>query len=370
MLAVALDEGFGKASRRMCSQEISPSTIGLGIEERWLASGAVAVGVDRLVDSFGRVELVLGRPWLDSSLASGTVGPAVTLPVHMLGEHLAAIEHALDKEKLVARLLKGDRAAFSELHAIALCVPNDRVEIEIEPPIIVGNGPRVPDFRVRMHGEPWVHVEVTAPTASETALAAQGAASELVRIATLRDGMTIQVRFRREPLESDQQAAAEDLDAIQLGAVIDRAMFVMHASPATHEVAPIGGDESGRPIYGCMTGLVDGDRRSAIVVRVPYTDERAQQVLDAEAKQLPKEGPGLVCVLTTYGAYWSDLIERSYSPKIRRRISGALLFQSGIRGSESGYRLPTTGRLVANRHARTPLPDWLLTHLETLPSGY
>jgi siroheme synthase len=76
--------------------------------------------------------------------------------MHVFGEQLAVLERAAKKEKLISRLKNGDRAASSELHALALCVPNDRVEIEIEPEIEVGGGPRVPDFRLRMSGEPWV----------------------------------------------------------------------------------------------------------------------------------------------------------------------------------------------------------------------
>src|SRR5262249_28962335 len=103
------------------------------IEERWLGGCAVEVDIHQLVDSFNRLEGVFGRPWLDRSLESGVVGPVVTLPLHVLGVQLAVLQRAVGKEKLVARLRNGERAAHSELHALALCSPDDQVEIEIEP---------------------------------------------------------------------------------------------------------------------------------------------------------------------------------------------------------------------------------------------
>jgi hypothetical protein len=340
------------------------------IEERWLGGDRLDVDTQQLVDSFNMIERVLGRPWLEQSLAPGFVGPGIALPLHVFGEQLAVLEGADKKEKLVARLRNGDRAASSELHAIALCAPNDRVQIEIEPEIEVDGGRRVPDFRLRMPGEPWVHVEVTAPTASEAARAAQSTAKALAASVTLRWGTTIQVRFRREPELEDLDAVVRAIAAIEMDGVVDREMFIVHAYAATPDVSPIGNDENDRPIYAYMQGIIEGDKRAMIVVRVPYTDERAQQVIDAEARQLPKRGPGLIFVFTTYGKYWRGLIERSYSPSIRRRISGAVLFHNSIAIGVRGLRLATAGRLVSNAHARTPIPDWLRTHLEAIPLDY
>src|SRR5262245_53677298 len=181
-----------------CGQSSRDVITATEIQERWLGGCAVDVDIGQLVDSFNRVENVLGRAWLDRTIASGVVGPAVALPVHALGERLAVLQRATGKEKLVARLQNGDRAAYSELHALALCTPDD-LEVEIEPAIQVGGGTRVPDFRLRRTGEPWVHVEVTAPTASETAQAAESAATSIAGAVALRERTTVQVRFRREP---------------------------------------------------------------------------------------------------------------------------------------------------------------------------
>src|SRR5262245_1560664 len=126
--------------------------------------------------------------------------------------------------------------------------------------------------------------------------------------------------------------------------------------PSSHRSAMT---SRGRPTFGNAVGRVSKEARALLSVRVPYTDLRGQQVVDAKARQLPKEGPGLICVVTTHGKYWESLIERCFSPTIRRRISGVLLFATGLLPGEHGMELQTAGRLLSNPHARVPLPPWL-----------
>jgi hypothetical protein len=155
-----------------------------------------------------------------------------------------------------------------------------------------------------------------------------------------------------------------------LDQTIDRPNFIIHTRPATPVLTPIGGDEHGRPIFGNAVFRVSGENRALVSVRVPYPDLRGQQVIDAEARQLPKEGPGLICIATGHGKYWRSLIERSFSPTIRRRISGVLLFETGLLLGDHGIELQTAGRLLSNPHARQPLPSWLEASLHRLPAAF
>ena len=337
------------------------------IETRWLGDDAVDIGVEALVDSFNRAELLLGRDWLEQPLSSGATGSAVALPLHVVGERLRTIEQAHRRQKLIARVRNRDEAALSELHAIALCAAADGIEIEIEPEIIVDRRNRIPDFRLRRRNETWVHVEVTAPTLSESGQAAANAATWLASsVESIPDGVTVQVRFRDEPTHKDLAEVLEQVPGTCVGQTVDRPRFVMFVAQASPSFTPAGSDERGRPIMGAIRGRLHGDQRAGLLVRVPFTDERGQRILDSEAKQLPKEGPGLVCILTNYTNYWSGLIERSFSSTVRRRISGVLLFHSGIVPGDRGARLPTIGRLFRNPHARVPLPSWLIGTLEGL----
>ena len=184
---------------------------------------------------------------------------------------------------------------------------------------------------------------------------------------TIPGGLEVQVRFRDEPTDDDIRLVREYVAPLQMGHVIDEPRFIIHAVAAGPELSPIGQDEKDRPIFGNAVGQIVGETRSVVCVRVPYTDARAQQVIDTEASQLPKEGPGLICILTHHEKYWKSLIERSFNPTIRRRISGVLLFETGITLGTHGIEMQTAGRLLMNPHARTPLPPWLVESINRLP---
>src|SRR5437588_97581 len=126
------------------------------VEQCWLGQPLHESEVDTILESFNRVEQILGRPWLETSLAQGLVGPAVVLPIHVLGTQLDVLSPAKGAEKLIRRLQAREPAAFSELHSIALCVDSSDVELEIEPSASVGDAEKVPDFRLRRQGEEWV----------------------------------------------------------------------------------------------------------------------------------------------------------------------------------------------------------------------
>ena len=341
------------------------------IEERWLGQPLHENEAETILESFNRVEQILGRAWIEASLAPGIVGPSVALPIYFLGIQLDVLSGAKGAEKLIQRLQAREPAALSELHSIALCVGSNNVELEIEPPATVGDAEKVPDFRLRHPGDEWVWVEVTRPNYSESAQIAQKAAASLRDLlAMIPDGMELQIRFRSEPSDADLNSVRAEVGHATINQTIDRPTFIIHTSTATPVLTPIGDDEQGRPIFGNAVGRVSGENRALLSVRVPYTDLRGQQVIDAEARQLPREGPGLICIATAHGKYWQALIERSYSPTIRRRISGVLLFQTGLLLGEHGIELQTAGRLLSNLHARVPLPSWLEASLHRLPATF
>src|ERR1700674_3911177 len=140
------------------------------ILKRWLVNGAVEVAPESLVASFGRVESLLGREWLEQTLVGGVVGPSVTLSVHGIGDDLEALGGARNADALIQRLKKRESASFSELEALALCVKGVHAEVEVEPLIVTEKGGnRVPDFRFHRSDEDWIHAEVTAADASVSA---------------------------------------------------------------------------------------------------------------------------------------------------------------------------------------------------------
>ena len=341
------------------------------IEERWLGHLLPENEAESILQSFNRVEEILGRAWLEAAKRPGVRGPSLLLSMYCLGDQLSVLARATGAEKLVQRLQAREPAALSELHSIALCADGNDIEIEIEPLALVGGSGKVPDFRFRRASEDWVWVEVTEPSFSESQKIAQTVAESLGDLFTdIPERVEVQSRFRSEPSEADLTTVRTVAGHAGMDQTIDRPNFIIHTRAATPFFTPIGNDEHGRPISARLLFRVNGESRAVLSVRVPYTDLRGQQVIDAEARQLPKEGPGLICIATRYAGYWRSLIERSFSPRIRRRISGVLLFDTGLLPCDHGIELQTAGRLLRNPHARVPLPSWLADSLHQLPPTF
>jgi hypothetical protein len=340
------------------------------IEARWLVAGnVVAGGNEALVETFSRVEAILGRPWLEARFAGPARDPATVLSIHATGQHLQALERAGSREKLIERVRTMDPAALCELHALALCAMGDpNAEVEIEPTIQVEGGQRVPDFAVRQPGELWTYVEVAAANDSEDPVDVQTVTTALAgSLPPVGSGVVARVRFRDAPTDQDIAEVGAELTKASVGTVVDRPRFVLEVGEANAVSSISESDEQDRPIYGARTR----DEERSLEVHVPYTDERAQSILDTGAKQLPEGGPGLICVRTAHGRYWRGLVERSFLPTVRRGISGALLFFAGmVPGDDGSPQLRTVGRALPNEHARAPLPSWLLDRLTGLPARF
>jgi hypothetical protein len=229
------------------------------ISARWMGHGVLEVAPDELLRSFRRVEDVLGREWLEATLHSGARGPAITLPVHVLGSDLVAVENAINTEALVNRLKANDKAARSEHAALAMCVRGPEITVEIEPTISVGGGTKVPDFRVRGPEDDWTHVEVTAPNCSASQRSAQRAVDSLVSSTGLRDGVSVQVRFRREPTPGDIQLVTRETACINSDrGTKDTEYWVLCVLPVSPVISLIGCDEQDRPVVGAAAARSEG----------------------------------------------------------------------------------------------------------------
>jgi hypothetical protein len=100
-----------------------------------------------------------------------------------------------------------------------------------------------------------------------------------------------------------------------------------------------------------------------LVVRLPFSDERAAQMVHDEAQQLPGDAPGLIMI--GVGAVpealreWEPLIKRRFQPTINTRVAGVCLFSSGVVLTVDGAACPSQTKLVVNPRATVPLPPWV-----------
>jgi hypothetical protein len=96
---------------------------------------------------------------------------------------------------------------------------------------------------------------------------------------------------------------------------------------------------------------------------MPFTDERAAEFVDHEARQLPRGAPGLIMIDAGFapGAFreWEPLIKRRFQPTINTRVSGVCLFSSGVILTADGAACPSQTRLLVNPHAKVRLPPWV-----------
>lgn len=85
--------------------------------------------------------------------------------------------------------------------------------------------------------------------------------------------------------------------------------------------------------------------------------------MDQEARQLPRDVPGLIMIDVgdAAGAFgnWEPLIKRRFQPTINTRVGGVCLFSSGVVLTPDGAACLSETKLLVNPHAKVPLPPWV-----------
>jgi hypothetical protein len=172
------------------------------IEREWLADSHIAVAPEDLVAAFERCQQVLGRHWIEAR-RTGEVGAVPTLGIVRTGQRLASLDGVASADVLVGKLRRGDRSAFSELHALYVLRFRPPVTAEMYPIVRVGQSDREPDIRARCP-DPWVYVEVTDPNQSEAYRRAESVLKAVARLAhEIKQPVTLEIFLRREPAEHE-----------------------------------------------------------------------------------------------------------------------------------------------------------------------
>jgi hypothetical protein len=369
------------------------------IEKGWLSGSRVTVSPADIVAAFERCELVLGRDWIEERRA-GEFGIVATLAVVRMGQRLASLDGVNNAEALIERLRRGDPSAGSELHALHVLRFGPPVTVEMYPAACVGRSNRVPDIRVRSSGT-WVYVEVTQPEKSGSGRRAQLILKAVVDLVHgIKLPFTLEIFLRREPAEHEIEiiranaarfcAARVAAGEIPLEGLPPEAAFLLlrHIEPghlvvfAREELPENLGLlilTKGRPgeVVSCqhpgerfrprlstakrVRGPTEPDRH--LLVRLPFSDERAAEFVRQEARQLPRDAPGLIMidVGSAPGAFeeWTPLITRRFQPTINTRVAGVCLLSSGVVLSPNGGVCPSQTKLLVNPYAKVPLPSWV-----------
>jgi hypothetical protein len=157
------------------------------------------------------------------------------------------------------------------------------------------------------------------------------------QVASIRRSFALEVFLRREPTDSEvdalvlripelcqaDRAVREEVEGLGL-------LLLNFGQPSLFVLQDHPGEED-RPRIGVMRVVTGGDEPTRhIAVRIAFTDERAEEFLRQEARQLPNDAPGLIMIQTanTPGAFrtWGTLLARGFHPTLHTRVGAACLF--------------------------------------------
>jgi hypothetical protein len=353
------------------------------IKSDWLDGSRLDLSAAEVTQAFNNVAIAFGRQWIESwrcrnGMASRGASPTIHLT--MLGQMLSSLSGATNAENLLKKIRKDLPDARAELLAIHLLRAHNHARaIEIEPSIVVNGRNRMPDFRIRDGDEDWTYVEATRAGTSEAQAQVRRSLDRLTGLVETCVGtFSLEVFLKREPTSAEldilsstivtgqrDRSTREDRLNDDLGS-----LYWNVSAPGDVRL-----DDHGEPytprLSSARLAMLD-DAKRHIVVRWPFTDVRAEETLRIEARQLPKDSPGLVMIQTTgaTGAMkaWRGLIERRLQPNLHTRVSAVCLISSGLYNAPGGERWAPKTKLILNPFAHFSLPSWIHSQLEEFTS--
>jgi hypothetical protein len=341
------------------------------IETELLSSkiGVLALPPEIVVASVNRAEQVLGANWI----ASARKGVAPTMQVIGMGIRLTALENLKHSGQLITNLRRRDQNADAELTAIHLFQSSDpSTQVELYPDV----GSNKADFRIRRaNDKQWTTVEVTQPGSSEE----RQRLEEILRriggsFSKTEDPFSLDIVLTREPSEREVLVLQRRLpEACQQVTGRKRAdlpdglgfLLLNHVDIGNLRLFDVP-ELANTPMIAVavfFSGGAGDKPHHQVSLRIPFADERAEEILRGEARQLPKGEPGLVMMnipmSPTKLPVWVSLIQRRFQPEIHTRVSGVCLFSGSMVPAEDRYKLSLQTKLLTNPHAKVPLPEWV-----------
>jgi hypothetical protein len=137
--------------------------------------------------------------------------------------------------------------------------------------------------------------------------------------------------------------------------------LLLGGAPSGPNVVADHGEEVRPRLAKARFKIEQGIMTRRVVVRVPYSDERAKNFLRREAAQLPTTGPGLVMMHmgNAPGVFtsWEPLILRRFQPTVHTKVGAVCLFSAGNMLTERGFAKLSQIKLLTNSHAKTQGPE-------------
>ncbi len=181
--------------------------------------------------------------------------------------------------------------------------------------------------------------------------------------------------MRREPTEPELAAVSDricefcKLDGTHQEELADHlGLLSLNYSEPGKVVPQDHPGEPNLPRIGMARAIVGpGEPNRHIAVRMAFADDRADEFLRKEARQLPKDFPGLIMVQMSRapGGFksWEPLLSRRFQPALHTRVSGVCLFSGRLLPTPEGeVWLPQT-KMIKNAHSGFVLPAWIVDAL-------
>jgi hypothetical protein len=348
------------------------------IKRDWFGSAHLQWDQDDVVRAFDLAERIRGREWVlgrevDISIAKAFPGIgrrggySEFLRVYWFGKRMASIIGATGCDDLVQRLITNDSAASEEATAIHLLRSTQiNTELEIAPTINVGNRNRQPDFCLRKLGERWIYVEVTMLNSSAASCKIERLLERVAeRVIAVDQTFLLEIVFNRDPSASEEEEVLAKAEAACIASdrhrkdVRDVASILVKSGDPSLVVPSVIPDDN-RPRTSISRSL--GGHRQ-IVARIPFRDERAEDILKTKARQLPSNECGILMVNVNRqpSAFesWTDQIPKRFTTRQHTRIAAVILFMHSTIPTETGLAWIPFVKLISNPHATAPLPSWI-----------
>jgi len=359
------------------------------IEREWFGDAHLAWDQEDVVRAFDVAEQLRGRDWVlaneaDPALVAAFPGVGRRggyqefLRVYLFGKRAASIVGAQGAEEFIERLIANDPSTGEEASAIHLLrAGNPDTELEIAPTIAVGTHNRRPDFRIRKPREDWIYVEVTAlnrSTASNRTLALLQRIAE--RVMSVDVPFLLEILLNRDPTTPEEEqvmaeaeiacreAQGHQRDIGDIASILVKAGDPQIAIPSLIE-------NDGRPRMAVSRALIGpAQPNRQMIARIPFQDQRAEDILRIEARQLPRNECGIVMVNVNRqpSAFesWSQRVPERFAGGQHTRIAAVVLFMHATIPTNDGLAWLPFLRVIPNLRAAKPLPSWIVETLDAI----
>jgi hypothetical protein len=352
------------------------------IELEWFGGMRLHWDPKDVESAFDVATRIRGLAWvlgakLDPTLLPPLVGIGIRggysefLRVYWFGMRMGSILGAKGADNLIARVIAGDADANEEAGAIHLLRSQQtNTDLEVEPEVRVGTRDRKPDFRIRKGDERWVYVEVTKLHSSSASARVQRLLERIGDgVMAVERPFLMEILFNREPTEEEEQlivlgaigaCGAPEGHRVEIADIAS--ILVKAGDPQVVVPSPIPDDD--RPRMAISRGIGGpGSPSRQLIARIPFADERADEILRREAKQLPKDECGLLManVNSQPSAFesWGERVPERFRGGLHTRVAAVILFMHATTSNERGLVWVPYVKLIPNPHAVAPLPAWI-----------